>query len=89
VGRAPEPSAGILDRQSVKAAEAGGPRGHDAGKKVAGRDRHLLVDTQGLVRKGKALPADVADRGGGRESLLAVDIARRAERLLVRRLARA
>jgi hypothetical protein len=47
VGRDGSPSAAIIDSQSVKTAEAGGPRGYDAGKKVNGRKRHALVDTDG------------------------------------------
>jgi putative transposase len=61
-GREPQPTAGIVDSQSAKTAEAGGPRGFDAGKKVNGRKRHLLVDTLAL----RAIPRrDVskADRG--------------------------
>jgi hypothetical protein len=47
VGRDASASAAIIDNQSVKTAEAGGPRGYDAGKKINGRKRHALVDTDG------------------------------------------
>ena len=48
-GREASPTAGVIDSQSVKTTEAAGPRGYDAGKKVNGRKRHLLVDTMGAA----------------------------------------
>jgi transposase len=50
-GRNPQPSAGILDTQSVKTTSVGGLRGYDGAKKLSGRKRHLLVDTLGMVLK--------------------------------------
>jgi putative transposase len=79
LGRNPQPSAGIVDSQSAMTTGVGGEaRGYDGGKKVRGRKRHLLVDTEGLVLKAKVHSAKVPDQDGIRLLLMVYAIAFRA-----------
>ncbi|MGP4092599.1 IS5 family transposase [Streptomyces sp. KR55] len=70
-GRDPEPTAGIIDAQSVKAAASvpAATRGFDGGKKVNGRKRHIVVDTLGLLLAVTVTAASVTDRDAGRDLL--------------------
>lgn len=63
-GKDPNPTAAVLDTQSIKTSAQGGPKGYDAGKKVKGRKRHLMVDLMGLLLAVLVLPANVQDRDG-------------------------
>ncbi len=65
-GRAAQPAAGIIDSRGAGTTEAGGPRGFDGAKKGGGRQRHILVDTMGLLLKVVVHPADVQEREGGK-----------------------
>ena len=70
-GRSAEPTAAVIDAQSVKTSAQGGPKGFDAGKKVKGRKRHLLTDTLGLLLAVVLQVASTQDRDGADEVVAA------------------
>ena len=69
-GREPNPSAIVIDSQSVKTAEAGGERGFDGGKQVDGRKRQMVVDTEGNLLTVVVHAADIQDRDGVQPALI-------------------
>lgn len=64
LGRAPKPTAAVIDSQSAPTTQAGGPRGYDAGKRIYGRKRHIVTDTNGLLLGVHVHPANVQDCHG-------------------------
>jgi putative transposase len=71
-GREASPTGGIIDSQSVKAPAPGAQRGFDAGKKVVGRKRHVVVDTDGRLLMINLTPADISDSAGAQMILDAI-----------------
>jgi putative transposase len=80
-GRKRRPTAAIVDTQSVRTGPQRGPRGYDAHKKVKGRKRVLMIDTQGDPLGARVVPADTQDRDA--PGSLAPDLAAHASLLLV------
>jgi transposase len=64
LGRTANPTVAVIDSQSAPTTQAGGPRGYDAGKRIYGRKRHIVTDTNGLLLGVHVHPANVQDCHG-------------------------
>jgi transposase len=64
LGREAEPTVGVIDSQTASTTQAGGPRGFDAGKRLHGRKRHIVTDTNGLLLAVQVHPANIQDVHG-------------------------
>ena len=71
-GREPEPTAAVIDSQSIKAPAAHGTRGYDGAKRIVGRKRHIAVDTDGRLLMVNLTTADISDSAGAQAVLEAV-----------------
>ena len=81
-GREITPTAGAIDSQTVKTTQFGGPSGYDADKKIEGRKRHIVVDTEGILITIVVRAASVQDRNGAPDVIVsAVDKAPQLQKL--------